>query len=85
MNSQYQEHRADLADIIIKKSLVIPQKRNEKNYPIIFGFFTNNSLTRISLALLILSFFIGFNGGDLEIENQETVFEKIYSNNTEIL
>lgn len=83
MNNIYENHRSDLADIIISKAAKLPQKQV---ITVFLTYFIGNNFKRISLALLlIMSFFLGFQDGDFEIENQETVFEEIYNNNMGIL
>jgi hypothetical protein len=83
MNKIYENHRSDLAEIIISKAKNLPQKQD---IPMILTYFIGSNFKRISLALvLIMSFFFGFQGSDFEIENQQTVFEEIYNNNFGVL
>ncbi len=79
----YQEHRADLADLIIAKSRSIKQ---EKTNEIIY-FFINQPLGRaLTLAMLLLAFIAGFSSASNQSSNQQaSMIEEIYYPDSKIL
>lgn len=79
----YQEHRADLAEIIIKKAATLSQERSNE----IFYFFVKQPLGRaFTLAMLLLAFIAGFNSASSQSANQQSsMIEEIYYPESKIL